>query len=102
MVCTKLRDCYLYDVKRIRTWTAEINEELKQYQLNKMVVLGRDQIGFGTIKDGMYLYDDSTRTHQILNRESSLQNNTVPSQLLYCDQLCVGLDSGIGRVRLKN
>src|SRR5690606_33976076 len=102
MVGTKLNGCYLYDDNGLRPWTAEINEELKQHQLNKMLVLGRDQIGFGTIKNGMYLYDGFTRTHQILNRESGLQNNTVLSQLLYRDQLWLGLDNGIARVKLNN
>lgn len=102
MVGTKLSGCYLFDGKGLRPWRAEINEELKQHQLNKMLLLGRDQIGFGTIKNGMYLYDGFTRTHQILNRESGLQNNTVLSQLLYRDQLWLGLDNGIARVRLNN
>ncbi len=102
MVGTKLSGCFLYDGKSLKPWRAKINEELKQHQLNKMLVLGRDQIGFGTIKNGMYLYDGFTGTHQILNRESGLQNNTVLSHLLYRDQLWLGLDNGIARVKLHN
>ncbi len=102
MVGTKLSGCYLFDGENLRPWSAKINEDLKQHQLNKMYVLGRDRIGFGTIKNGMYLYDAFTRTHQILNRESGLQNNTVLSILLYNDQLWLGLDNGIARVKLNN
>ena len=102
MVGTKLGGCFLFDGKDLRPWSAGINEELKQQQLNKIILLGRDRIGFGTIKNGMYLYDAFSRTHQILNRESGLQNNTVLSQLLYRDQLWLGLDNGMARVRLNN
>lgn len=102
MVGTKLSGCYLFDGKNLRPWSAKINDELKQHQLNKMYVLGSDRIGFGTIKNGMYLYDTFTRTHQILNRESGLQNNTVLSILLYNDQLWLGLDNGMARVKLNN
>ncbi|KAB5492106.1 helix-turn-helix and ligand-binding sensor domain-containing protein [Flagellimonas hadalis] len=102
MVGTKLSGCYLFDGKNLRPWSAKINEELKQHQLNKMSLLGRDRIGFGTIKNGMYLYDSFTGGYQILNRESGLQNNTVLSILLYNDQLWLGLDNGIARVKLNN
>ncbi|WP_418498924.1 LuxR C-terminal-related transcriptional regulator [Flagellimonas sp.] len=102
MVGTKLSGCYLFDGKNLRPWSAKINEELKQHQLNKMAVLGGDRLGFGTIKNGMYLYDSFTGGYQILNRESGLQNNTVLSILLYNDQLWLGLDNGIARVKLNN
>lgn len=102
MVGTKLGGCYLFDGKGLRTWSAGINEELKQQQLNKMIVLGKDRIGFGTIKNGLYLYDGFRDAHQILNRESGLQNNTVLSQLRFGDQLWLGLDNGLARVRLNN
>lgn len=102
MVGTKLSGCFLFDGKNLRPWSAQINEELKEHQLNKMSLLGSDRLGFGTIKNGMYLYNSFTRAYQILNRESGLQNNTVLSTLLYNDQLWLGLDNGIARVKLNN
>jgi len=102
MVGTKLNGCYLFDGQDLRPWSAAINGELKGQQLNKMLLLGRDRIGFGTIKNGMYLYDGFSRTYQVLNRESGLDNNTVLSLLLYRDQLWMGLDNGMARVRLNN
>lgn len=102
MVGTKLSGCYLFDGKSLRPWSAKINEELKQHQLNKMALLGGDRLGFGTIKNGMYLYNSFTGGYQILNRESGLQNNTVLSILLYNDQLWLGLDNGIARIKLNN
>ena len=51
LVGTKLSGCYLFDGTRLQPWTPDINEELKLHQLNKMLLLGKDEIGFGTIKN---------------------------------------------------
>lgn len=102
LIGTKLHGCFLYDGKTITPWTAAVNQELKQHQLNKITILGDGLLGFGTIKNGMYLYDTFTEQFRILNREAGLQNNTVLSSLFYNDQLWLGLDNGIARVRLNN
>lgn len=102
LVGTKLSGCYLFDGTRLQPWTPDINEELKLHQLNKMLLLGKDEIGFGTIKNGMYLFNAGTQAYQILNRESGLQNNTVLSMLLFNDHLWLGLDNGIARAKLNN
>ncbi len=102
LVGTKLNGCYLFDGQRLQSWTQSINEELKLHQLNKMLLLGKDEIGFGTIKNGMYLFNTDTESYQILNRESGLQNNTVLSMLLFNDHLWLGLDNGIARAKLNN
>ena len=83
-------------------WQTSINEELKEHQLNKIALLGENLLGFGTIKNGMYLYNSDSGKYRILNRESGLQNNTVLSSLLYKDLLWLGLDNGIARLRLNS
>ncbi|WP_275648295.1 Two component regulator three Y domain-containing protein [Flagellimonas okinawensis] len=102
LIGTKLHGCFLFDGNTLTPWSAPINEELKQHQLNKIVLLGNGVIGFGTIKNGMYLYDTNTGLYSILNRESGLQNNTVLSTLLFKEQLWLGLDNGLARVQLNN
>lgn len=102
LVGTKLNGCYLFDGKQLDPWTDHINNDLKQHQLNKISLLGDGQIGFGSIKNGMYLYNTITKEYKVLNRESGLENNTVLSILLFNDQLWLGLDNGIARVRLHN
>lgn len=102
LVGTKLSGCYLFDGQRLQTWNPKINDELKLHQLNKMVLLAENEIGFGTIKNGMYLFNTNTDSYQIVNRESGLQNNTVLSMLLFNDQLWLGLDNGIARAKLNN
>ncbi|GLU44270.1 hypothetical protein Musp01_18940 [Muricauda sp. NBRC 101325] len=102
LIGTKLHGCFVYDGNTLTPWSAPINDALKQHQLNKITLLGNGMLGFGTIKNGMYLYDSTTKQYRILNRESGLQNNTVLSTLLYKNQLWLGLDNGIARVRIKN
>ncbi len=102
LVGTKLNGCFLFDGHNVEPWANRINEELKQHQLNKIALLGKGQLGFGSIKNGMYLYDTNTGQFRVLNRESGLENNTVLSLLLFKDQLWLGLDNGIARVRLNN
>ncbi len=102
LIGTKLHGCFLYDGTSLTPWSAPINEALKQHQLNKITLLGNGLLGFGTIKNGMYLYDTTSKQQKILNRESGLQNNTVLSLLLFKNQLWLGLDNGIARVRINN
>lgn len=102
LVGTKLSGCFLYDGTTLTPWQTAINEELKEHQLNKIILLGENLLGFGTIKNGMYLYNSDVGKYRVLNRESGLQNNTVLSSLLYKDLLWLGLDNGIARARLNN
>ena len=102
LVGTKLSGCYLFDGQRLQSWIPKLNEELKLHQLNKILLLGNDEIGFGTIKNGMYLFNATTDSYQVLNRESGLQNNTVLSMQLFNDHLWLGLDNGIARAKLNN
>ncbi len=102
LIGTKLNGCYLLRDGVLQPFEASINEELKQHQLNQVLPLSDGRIAFGTIKNGMYLYDPSKDAYQVLNRESGLQNNTILSLLQYEDQLWLGLDNGIDRVQLNN
>ncbi|SDQ63783.1 Two component regulator three Y domain-containing protein [Flagellimonas zhangzhouensis] len=102
LIGTKLHGCFVFDGNSLTPWSSPVNEALKQHQLNKITLLGNGMLGFGTIKNGMYLYDSTTEQYRILNRESGLQNNTVLSTLLFKNQLWLGLDNGIARVRINN
>ncbi|WP_343486705.1 Two component regulator three Y domain-containing protein [Allomuricauda sp. d1] len=102
LVGTKLNGCYFYDGTTVKPWQTEINEDLKLHQLNKVVYLGRGKLAFGTIKNGMYLFDTGLANAQIFNKASGLQNNTVLSMTQYQSQLWLGLDNGLARVKLDN
>ena len=102
LVGTKLNGCYFFDGEKIEPWKTGVNDDLKSQQLNKMVNLGNGKIAFGTIKNGMYLFDRATDRSQVFNGVSGLQNNTVLSILQNQDQLWLGLDNGLTRIKLKN
>lgn len=99
LIGTKLNGCYLLKDNEIVAWNNEINEELKRHQLNDIVPYNSGKIAFGTIKKGVYLYDLSKDTFINLDRATGLQNNTVLSIFHYNNQLWLGLDNGIDRIR---
>ncbi len=102
LIGTKLSGCYLFNGNEVIPWEEEINEELKLQQLNNLLVLDSGRLSFGTIKNGIYVYDSETNTSEKLNRETGLQNNTVHAVLQFNDQLWAGLDNGIDRIQLGN
>lgn len=102
LVGTKLDGCYMLHDGSLSSWNDAINAELKMQQLNRILLIDSGTLAFGTIKNGIYLYDVSRRLWDILNRENGLQNNTVLSMLQFNDQLWAGLDNGIDRIQLNN
>ena len=100
LIGTKLNGCYLFKDNGFIAWEAPINADLKLHQLNKILSLKDQKIAFGTIKNGIYLYDTANKTSDRLNRETGLQNNTVLALLRFKNQLWAGLDNGIARIRL--
>ncbi len=102
LIGTKRNGCYLMTEEKIIPFEIGINTQLKQYQLNQILSLSGNKIAFGTIKNGIYLYDNDSKTSQRLNRQVGLQNNTVLSMMQYKEQLWVGLDNGIDRIQLSN
>lgn len=102
LIGTKLNGCYLYKENALVPWEEKINDELRLHQLNKMLALTNGKIAFGTIKNGIYLYDPVKNHYEALNMSVGLQNNTVLSLLQFNEQLWVGLDNGIDRIQLNN
>ncbi|BFP42488.1 transcriptional regulator [Flavobacteriaceae bacterium GF1] len=102
LIGSKLDGCFVFDGSNIEPWQNTLNTELKSHQLNKILSLTNGKLAFGTIKNGVYLNDSHAGTSQIVNRKTGLQNNTVLSMLQYEDQLWLGLDNGVARLRLDN
>ncbi|WP_223826649.1 Two component regulator three Y domain-containing protein [Flagellimonas sp. S3867] len=102
LIGTKLNGCYLWNGQDIVPWNVGLNQNLKQHQLNKILKLAENSLAFGTIKNGVYLYNTLTGESKILNREAGLQNNTVLSMQRFQDQLWLGLDNGLARTNLNN
>tara|TARA_R110002049_G_scaffold266119_1_gene442206 strand:+ start:18591 stop:21290 length:2700 start_codon:yes stop_codon:yes gene_type:complete len=99
LIGTKLNGCYTLKNDVLTEWDNEINIELKKHQLNDIVPYPKAKIAFGTIKKGVYLYDLDQQSYINLDRETGLQNNTVLSIFHFDNQLWLGLDNGIDRIR---
>lgn len=102
LIGTKLSGCYFIKDGKITEWASTINDTLKQYQLNKIVVLDQKNIAFGTIKNGLFLYNNYTKTYKSINREVGLQNNTILAMIVFKNQLWLGLDNGIDHIQLDH
>lgn len=101
LVGTKLEGCYLLKNEVYLPLDENINRELSLHQLNKITYLSTGKIAFGTIKNGIYLYDINKKSIERLNRETGLQNNTILSMVQYEDDLWAGLDNGVDRIQLN-
>ncbi len=102
LIGSKLNGCFIFDGKQIKQWQDPLNNELKMHQLTKVLNLINGKLAFATIKNGVYLYDTNTGVSQVINKNAGLRNNTVLSLLQYEDQLWLGLDNGMARVKLNN
>ena len=101
LIGTKRNGCFIVSDEKIMPFETGINSQLKQFQLNQILPLTENIIAFGTIKNGIYLYNKDKKSSQKVNRQVGLQNNTVLSMTTYKDQLWVGLDNGIDRIQLN-
>jgi DNA-binding CsgD family transcriptional regulator len=95
---------YRYADNQVVPLTNPVYDEIKENQLNRGLRLSNGNYVFGTILNGVYLLDASSRQLLFhLNKENGLQNNTVlalmedPSHNLW-----VGMDKGINYVQLKD
>ncbi len=101
LIGTKLHGCFVLKNDRLEPWSGSVNPSLKLYQLNRILALANGKIAFGTIKNGIYLFDPTENSLINLNREAGLQNNTVLTLFQFQNQLWVGLDNGIDRIQLN-
>ncbi|MDC6373727.1 MULTISPECIES: helix-turn-helix and ligand-binding sensor domain-containing protein [Robiginitalea] len=102
LIGTKLHGCYRFDGTRLTPLPETINGPLREFQLNQIYPLSDGKIAFGTIKNGVYLYDRKSDQLEVFSRQEGMQNNTVHAFAQFADQLWVGLDNGIDRFHLNN
>lgn len=101
LIATKQNGYFIWNENGMKPWGKEISQELSLQQLNKIISLSNGKIAFGTIKNGVYLYDPKTKVIERINRQTGLQNNTVLSLMENKEQLWVGMDNGLDRIQLN-
>lgn len=83
----------------IKSWSNEINEELKSATINKAIITKDSCYIIGTLSNGVYALNSKGKLLWKINTEEGLKNNTVLS--LSCDNennIWVGLDNGVAKI----
>ncbi len=102
LVNTALSGSFLLENNEITSWKTPINSVIKKHQLNKFTQLPNGNMLFGTIKNGIYITDNSGKILFNINKETGLINNTVLGQYVTKNnELWLGLDNGIAFVDLN-
>ncbi|MBR9914172.1 MAG: transcriptional regulator [Algicola sp.] len=103
LVLTSLKGGYIYENNILKPTDFQINNIIKQHQLNSFSILPDGKMVFGTIKDGVYLTNADGDLVFHVNKENGLANNTVLSQYLdKNNKLWLGLDNGLASVDLSS
>lgn len=102
-IATSLKGCFIYSNNNLIPWKSEINELIKQHQLNNFSKLENGNLVFGTIQNGIYLTNNLGDVIFHISKENGLANNTILGQFVDTNQkLWLGLDNGIASIDLKS
>ena len=100
---TSLRGSYYLENKNLVSTNFDINDQIKQNQLNEFSLLSNGKMIFGTIKDGLYLTDSDGKLKFHISKENGLLNNTVLGQWVDAsNNLWLGLDNGIASIDIDS
>ena len=102
LINTALGGSYLLDNNILMPWETAINPVIKKHQLNRFTQLHNGNMLFGTIKNGIYITDNSGNILFNISKETGLVNNTVLGQCVTKNnELWLGLDNGIAFIDLN-
>lgn len=102
-ISTSLQGVFTYRNAVLSPWQSEINNILKEQQLNTFSMMNNGNMIFGTIKNGVYITDAKGKLLFNIHKENGLINNTVLSQYVDADdQLWLGLDNGLASADLRS
>ncbi|WOC40888.1 hypothetical protein [Polaribacter sp. HL-MS24] len=95
---------FLYNstLKKAKSLPKKINLFLYKSILNKATFLDEDTLIFGTIKEGLILYNIKLNTLKQINNISGLNNNTVLDLKFKQGLLWVALDNGLSKINFKS
>ncbi|RAV28388.1 Two component regulator three Y domain-containing protein [Sinomicrobium soli] len=104
IIGTKSKGCYIYSPENgtLNYWQHPLSARLEEDELNKLCVTGKNSIAFGTIKNGVILYDFSRDKSSTVNRHLGLQNNTVLGMYMEDGDLWLALDNGIDMIDIQS
>jgi len=81
----------------------QLNQLLQEAQIDNGIKIDDRTFAFGTIKNGIFIIDQSGQILQHIHKRNGLQNNTVLSMLLDKQgNIWAGLDNGIDRIEINS
>lgn len=99
---TQYDGIFILKKNKLSAINSDLNERLKNEQINKIIRLSSGDYAIGTILNGVYITDDFLSIEYHINKSNGLANNTVLS--LFEDKnknLWVGLDKGLNLLRIS-
>ncbi|MDA0177767.1 transcriptional regulator [Mesoflavibacter profundi] len=103
LITTALKGCFFYDNEKLTPANFNINDDLKRYQLNSFSALNNGNLVFGTIKNGVFITNNSGQLLYNLNKENGLANNTILNTIVSQDtNIWLCLDNGLSKIDLSN
>lgn len=93
---------YQFHNNRLKKWDHSFNQLLKDYLVNT-VVFYRNLLIFGTVNNGVLIFNTEKQTYYFLNKEKGLPNNTVLSNLIDKEEnIWFGLENGLLHLELNS
>lgn len=102
-VATEQNGFFIFDEQdRFSPWPTEVDPELRDFQINRIVQLSSGLLAVGTILNGLYVLDQGGNLVYHINKESGLQNNTILGlREDHNGNLWLALDKGIDLVLIS-
>lgn len=103
IILTEFDGIFIKKDKEYVPWDCEVNRKLKNYQINKSVVVSENRFAIGTIGNGVIIFDSKGQIITLLDKSKGLQSNTILSFLTDKDcNLWIGSNGGIDFVNMNS
>lgn len=89
---------YQFKSGNLEVFLPKLNKFFSTSELNKLLNIADSKLIFGTVKNGILIYDVNTGNENYISRKSGLQNNTILSMAYGSGNLWLGLDNGIDQL----
>ncbi len=102
-IFTQKQGVYVEENGQLHPWQNALNDALRKEIIITAKFIDEDRLAIGTAFRGVYIINLKNNTHQNINRNNSLKNNSVLSiNLDKENDLWLGLDNGISHIEINS